>query len=258
MQILGSPGPAFDTRIIRTPDVITRAISSGQFAKTRTAIKDRNMEVFGEYQYPTKFFNTIGPTWNFLFALRMLLFHYDAKGDTVPKVFKDAVVIGKKSVGDDTEYYIRSATLESGNENIESFYEILLPSNAGYNPTLIRILEAPDKKPSMEYNISYVKLNGVYLPSNFQETHYNTDGMVTLYKQYTLKEQKINEVITEDTFTINNLGLKDGDRFVDKIASKEFTYQGDKLIESAKKSLPMAQAKKQLVVPDTNEPNQLP
>jgi len=237
MQILYGPA-AFDSQVIRTPDIIMQA-TPGQYAKDgstskrnvikvgkrENALDYRAMREFGGY--PTRFFNAIGPTWTFLSTFKTMLFHKD----TTPKTFRDTVVIGKKSIGDDTEYYIRFGVFNNNNfSDVASFYEILLPSNAGYNPTLIRILEAPDNKPSMEYNISYVKLNGVYLPSNFQETHYNPDGKVTLNGQYILKEQKINKVMTEETFTIKNLGLKNGDKFIDKIEKKEYKYKDANLV----------------------------
>jgi len=243
MQILGNPKLPLDSKVVRTPNIIMQA-TPDQFAKDGSISKSsaikvgkvkneldyRSMEGFGKY--PTNCFHAIGPTWTFLSSLRKLFFDED----TTPKIFRDAVVIEKRSLGNDVEFYIRSAVLEYGNNNIECFYELLLPSNAGHNPTCIRILDAPDKNLIQEYNISYVELNGIYLPSNYQMITYNADGMVTMHKQYTFKEQKINEAVTEETFSVRNLGLKDGDTFKDRIENKEYRYkESSKTLELVEK-----------------------
>ena len=239
MKILGSSGFAFDATIIKTPDFITKA-TPHQFAQDGSIFKRSATKVgknsldyrrmLGFAKYPTNCFDAIGPTWNWLLSLRMLLFNET----TTPKIFKDAVVIEKRSIGNETEFYIRFGVLDNTNNYIESFYEMVLPSNVGYNPNVIRILETPDNKLNREFNISYLDLNDVFLPLNYHEIHYNADGMVTVHKQYTLKEQKINKTIEEEVFGIASLGLKDSDKFEDKILGKEYTYQEGKLIEVEK------------------------
>jgi hypothetical protein len=37
--------------------------------------------------------------------------------------------------------------------------------------------------------------------------------------------------LDKNTFTYKNLGLKNGDQFIDKILQKEYTYQNGELIE---------------------------
>jgi len=82
----------------------------------------------------------------------------------------------------------------------------------------------------------YELIDNVHLPSKVLERHFGEDGKITHEKVSIFKKSKINRSIPAETFTYKNLGLKDGDKFVDKTLNKEFTYQKGNLIAIEKKS----------------------
>ena len=60
-------------------------------------------------------------------------------------------------------------------------------------------------------------------------------GVLTMKEIITFKNHLVNDPIPEETFTYKNLGLKDGDKFIDKIKNKEYKYKAGKLVEVEKK-----------------------
>jgi hypothetical protein len=77
----------------------------------------------------------------------------------------------------------------------------------------------------------YDLVNGVYVPSRTTEQIFERkNGELSYEAKYTFKNQKVDKPIPEETFTYKNLGLKNGDKFVDKITNKEYTYQDGDLI----------------------------
>ena len=87
-------------------------------------------------------------------------------------------------------------------------------------------------KKSWDYDL----VDDVYLPSEIVEQHFGQDGKVTRDKKSTFKNSQVNHTIAANTFSYKNLGLKNGDRFIDKILDKEYTYQDGELVEIQKKS----------------------
>ena len=94
-----------------------------------------------------------------------------------------------------------------------------------------------DGRPLLKRTWDYELIDGIYLPSKTTEQNYKPDtGHIRYSKESTFKNQKINKPIAAETFTYRNLGLKDGDEFIDKIAGKKFKYQDGELIELEKES----------------------
>jgi len=82
----------------------------------------------------------------------------------------------------------------------------------------------------------YQKVNGVYVPiRDTEETYsYESDFSLRTHKEWVFKNVRINEPIPAETFTYRNLGLKDDDKFVDKILDKEYIYKNEELIPVTK------------------------
>jgi len=83
---------------------------------------------------------------------------------------------------------------------------------------------------------NYDLVDGVYIPSKITQKDFDPDGSLSYENTVTFKNQKINKPIPAETFTYKNLDLKNGDKFIDKILDKEYTYQDRQLIEVEKKS----------------------
>lgn len=84
---------------------------------------------------------------------------------------------------------------------------------------------------------NYKLVDGIYLPHKTTEQVFRGDtGRLSHEQKSTFNNLQINHLIPENTFTYKNLGMKNGDKFIDKIGGKEYIYQEEKLIEVEKKN----------------------
>jgi hypothetical protein len=81
--------------------------------------------------------------------------------------------------------------------------------------------------PIQKFTWEYELINGVYLPKRVIEKYYGSCGKVASEKDRTYINNKLNQVIPDETFEYTNLGLKDGDLFIDEILNKEYRYEAD-------------------------------
>ncbi len=75
------------------------------------------------------------------------------------------------------------------------------------------------------------KINGIYVlnRTTIQNYSFNT-GNPTFEETNVYSDIKINQPISNEIFNYNNLGLKDGDKFIDNIEKKEYKYKDKKLV----------------------------
>jgi hypothetical protein len=79
---------------------------------------------------------------------------------------------------------------------------------------------------------SYDLVDGVHIPSKMTRQEFDwPNGKLTHERTETFKNQKVNKPIPKDTFNYKNLGLQDGDKFIDKIQGKEYVYKDSMLAE---------------------------
>ena len=147
--------------------------------------------------------------------------------------------------GDLTEYHVQIPTRISS--EYYRFITMVFSSRKGFNIVLYKETDSKDqllRKKTWDYDL----IGEVYVPSRTNEQIFEReDGKLNYEEEYKYKNEKINKPIPAETFTINNLGLKDGDEFIDKTTGEEFKYQDGKLIELRQESTPAA---------DANDPNQ--
>lgn len=93
----------------------------------------------------------------------------------------------------------------------------------------------PNGKVFQQLTWEYELVSGVYLPIKTTEQNFRPDtGQLSYDKISTFKNLKINQPIPPETFTYKNLGLKNGDKFIDKILGEEYIYQDEALIPVSK------------------------
>jgi len=121
--------------------------------------------------------------------------------------------------------------------DINNVWEIkTFSANAGYN-IISSEMTTDDGKLMHQESIEYQDVNGVYVPSRrTKDTFDYRDFSLSSHKENVFKNVRINEAIPAETFTYKNLGLKNGDKFIDKVLDKEYTYQNEQLIAVEKKS----------------------
>jgi len=113
------------------------------------------------------------------------------------------------------------------------FMTMFFSGNKGFNITSVEETMSDGKllhKRTWDYDL----VNGVYVPSRTTEQIFERkNGELSYEAKYTFKNAKTNHPISQETFTYKNLGLKNGDKFIDKITNKEYTYQDGDLISAS-------------------------
>jgi hypothetical protein len=122
-------------------------------------------------------------------------------------------------------------------------YRIILPSKAGTPDDYLYLFSPMVFSSDKGYNIvsyqyyvqngvqirnktwDYEYIDGVYVPISVTEEEFLPDGKLRSEKRVTFVNLRINHAIPSETFEYTNLGLKDGDIFVDEIINKEYRYE---------------------------------
>ena len=146
------------------------------------------------------------------------------------------VEVEECNVGDVKKYKIILPTVSSGGPKVYISYTLVCSSDAGFN--VVSYSQTADYDKILERKTwNYGLTNGVYIPvKQTKQSFDHLTGDLNNQSTLTFIEQKVNKSIPEEVFTYKNLGLKNGDKFIDKILDKEYIYQDQTLIEVAKKS----------------------
>ena len=136
--------------------------------------------------------------------------------------------VEEKKNGDVTRYLvIQPAKIQ---EEMYFFVKMVFCSENGFNVVSYEVIDQ-NAKVSQGLTYEYELVSGVYLPTRTTERRFElTNGQLRYYKESTFTNLQLNQPIPQDTFTYKNLGLKDGDKFIDETLDKEYTYQDGNLI----------------------------
>ena len=149
--------------------------------------------------------------------------------------------VEERKDGGITEYRIQKPgklTLESGKFGPE--YYLLLTrvfsSAKGFNVVSEETTFA-DGKPFSRRTWDYDLIVGIYLPIKTTRQSFRSDTAKVEYESKGFfKNLKVNHPIPAEKFTYKNLGLENGDKFIDKTMGKGYTYQDGNLIPAEKNS----------------------
>ncbi|MHC4087563.1 MAG: hypothetical protein ACYSU5_20515 [Planctomycetota bacterium] len=145
------------------------------------------------------------------------------------------VAVEECNVGDVKKYKITLPAVSSGVLKIYTSFTLVCSSEAGFN--VVSYLETANYDRVLEHKTwDYGLINGVYLP--LQTTKLSFDyqtGNLSRQSTSTFIDQKANVPISDEVFTYKNLGLQNGDKFIDRIRGKKYTYQDGKLTLKSKK-----------------------
>ena len=107
--------------------------------------------------------------------------------------------------------------------------EMTFRADVGFNITLM-VDRHPDGTVRVERRWTYKQQDGFFMPSVVEvKTFDPRDGSLNTQSTVSLIESEINQPIAPETFTERNLGLQEGDRFVDKVAKRVFVHRGGAL-----------------------------
>ncbi|MBN2271105.1 MAG: hypothetical protein JXN61_10855 [Sedimentisphaerales bacterium] len=111
------------------------------------------------------------------------------------------------------------------------FTTMLFSGDKGLNITLF---EATNVEGTILQRVTwdYLLVQGIYLPK--ETTHENYMGEnngLSFSKKMVFEDSQINHSIPAETFTYKNLGLQDGDRFIDRTVDKQYIFRDNELVE---------------------------
>jgi|GEM_PF-1363211 len=140
--------------------------------------------------------------------------------------------IEKHVAGTTTEYRVEIPSPQK-NPGEFVFTTMIFNSDKGFNITLSETRTA-DGKLYNKVIWEYEAINGVYLPTRtMSQTFKGENADLDNERECIYTNLKLNQAIPEETFTYKNLGLENGDKFIDKILNKEYTYQDGEFIPAS-------------------------
>ncbi len=237
-EIAAIAGP-FETAYIVTPTYCIDCIGNKMKGDRITGYRAIKTKVKRQWE-------TIAGTG--IFDPRRLVYTYTAKAiwDNLDTWQREIVKNGEWKVGS----YI--GKFEEGHDGNNTVYRLLLPykvseneyvfisfffsKEAGWHIVKFELM-THDYKVLGRTQAEYYTQNGIYVPKRITVYTFNYENQsIERIEDYIFTKQLLNKDIDKKTFTYKNLGLKNGDKFIDKIENKEFEYKDDKLVELTKKS----------------------
>jgi hypothetical protein len=114
--------------------------------------------------------------------------------------------------------------LERSDPNHYVLLTKIFSSKCGFNMTYFEAA-AGSGTVFQKFTWEYELIDRVYLPKTLVQVYYDTTGQVSSQKNYTYVNNKLNGQIPSGTFEYTNLGLGDGDVFIDEITDKQYLFR---------------------------------
>lgn len=114
------------------------------------------------------------------------------------------------------------------------FLTMVFSGNVGLNMTLLETTNVKGvmlQKATWEYELK----EGVYLPTKKTKQRYDVEGNLIYFQEIVYENLQINKPVSPSTFTHQNLDLRNGDRYIDKIENKEYVFKNGQMVLDVKK-----------------------
>jgi len=150
-----------------------------------------------------------------------------------------ALKVEQRTLSGDIQYRVHEPFILITFKTFNGWVINTFSANAGYNIISSERICA-DGKLMQKKSTEYQKINGVYVPiKDAEDTYdYSRDFSLQGHTERVFKNVRINDAIPTETFTYNNLGLENGDKFEDKIVGKKYIYQNANLVPVAEANNP--------------------
>lgn len=100
-----------------------------------------------------------------------------------------------------------------------------------YNPLDENLYCLPARTLAQSFEWNYERVNSVYVPQMHRRRYLTLDGVTTRFdRTFTLVQATVNQPIDAATFTVAQLGLDEGERFVDHLANTLSIQHGGVLV----------------------------
>lgn len=126
----------------------------------------------------------------------------------------------------------RILTTWKGGENYVTNYIrslIEVDEAFGFNATMVELTN-PDGVKLSSKQYTYEKIGEIYIPKTVKNESRNSKGEPTFTSEITIETTSTNKPLTEDTFSINNLGVEEDTLVSDNIKKAEFRFSKGNLI----------------------------
>jgi len=128
--------------------------------------------------------------------------------------------------------YVVSTTYPGAGVILATTYD----SSVGFN--VVRRVQSIKGRTVDERTIRYQTINGIEIPKYFEHTKHRTDaakaGVIDYSSEITLTDSKLNQSIDPQQFTIDELGLRYGDRMHDEIENKLYVHDSSGFVAAEK------------------------
>jgi len=192
----------------------------------RQPVRKVNGEQWGHVRDPRKyFFNGNRAIWEELQALSNFITN---PATDIPEGKTPQISITTENIDDHTKTHIKGGFYGSPDctncENEFVYIIMTLDSSVGFN-LVRREVTSKTGKILQTWDITYEKNGDVYLPKTIHFVMFDSsEDKIRFDSQITFTKSILNAPISTETFNYSNLGLKDGDVFIDKILNKGFRY----------------------------------
>lgn len=231
-RILGSKSIVGSTTTIVTPEYrITSipAVMRDDAIVIREAVKEKRSL---QENCPTCIEGTFDPRYETIdgSAFRgtfLVLVNYIKKHGKF-SIDGESLRIEERVSGDTTEYRLEIPSLQA-NSGECVFTTMMFSSAKGFNITLSETRSA-DGKLYQKAIWDYERVDGVYLPKRTMiQTFKGENAELTYERECVFTNFRLNQAVSENTFSYRNLGLRNGDKFIDRIADMEYSYENGEL-----------------------------
>ena len=166
---------------------------------------------------PRKCFGVSGTVWQ---TLSMLIQEIQEKGKF--SVGEYDLRVEERTKDSKTEYRIR---IPLKSPQTYAFLTMVFSGSKGFNIISHEIKEQHDKL-FQKFTWDYELIDGVYLPTKTEKRNFDRQtGQLKYQEVFVYRNNKLNQPIPAETFEYTNLGLKEGDIFLDEILDKEYRYE---------------------------------
>ena len=171
------------------------------------------------------------PVWVLLseFSEGIRRYNKDPNGavGTLPNSAFGGVVLEKAKTAKGVTYLMKFTIPGASLPDEEKF---IFDGEKGFNPVYVEVKTDKGIKIS-EITRDFIEVQGIFLPAKQQVLQYDrSDGRLRRMAESTFSDMKVNMELPDKIFSYKNLGLKNGDEFIDEIEKKEYTYQDANLV----------------------------
>jgi len=109
--------------------------------------------------------------------------------------------------------------------------QLIVRSDVGWNVTLMKQFEPRTDRLLSEREIRYREQDGVFVPAAVVLRVLDSDGQTYFDFDWELIESELNVEFDDSSFSLQHLGLEEGERLVDRVDQVGYVYRNGRLVD---------------------------